>query len=206
MNFDPPAREPSRVGRLPLRLIAAASVFTALASISLLNWRDANADLVAVAGLNVRQVTVIACAVIGAGLGVLILSVTNQVAIARERTLGVVMFLIVFAVVVTWAVLAFALLIVGSLTSINSYTRVSDPSADTTLIVAAYRVGDISLSLFSGHGLEFTRSPVALPRPEEVFNPFAAGQYSLVERDGVIELSYPLRDGGVPTVVTIPSS
>lgn len=205
MDFGQPTPTPSRVARLPLRLVAATVVVVALAAISIVCWRDTRTELVLVGGLNPMQLTVIVCGIVSLGLGILVLSVTNQVAIARRRTGGVAMFLTVFVVVMLWAVLALALLIAGSLTSIHSYTRVSDPSADTTLIVAASRVGDISLSLYSGQGLEFTHVSVALPAPEGAFNPFAAGQFSLVERNGAMELSYPLRDGGVPTLVTIPS-
>jgi hypothetical protein len=122
MNFDGPSRTPSRVWRLPLRIITTAAIVVALVSISIALARPANGECgvavgecTVVAGSTVRQLTVVVCGVVGFGLGTLILSVTNQVAIAHEQTAGLVMAVIVFVVVVGMCILAVVLLLAGAL-------------------------------------------------------------------------------------------
>jgi hypothetical protein len=113
MNFDGPSQSPSRAWRLPLRISTTAAIVVALVSISVALQRQADGSCVVIAGLNVRQFSVLVCGVVGYGLGTLILSVTNQVAIAREKTGGVVMAVIVFVVVMAMCLLAVVLPLLG---------------------------------------------------------------------------------------------
>jgi hypothetical protein len=115
MNFDGPSRSPSRAWRLPLRIITTGAIVVALVSISVALGRQTDGSRVIVAGMNARQLSVLVCGVVGFGLGTLVLSVTNQVAIAHEQTAGIVMAVIVFVVVVGMCILAVALLLAGAM-------------------------------------------------------------------------------------------
>jgi hypothetical protein len=210
LNFDRPDRatRPTRATpqeiRLALRTVTTVTIVVALVAISVALAKQADGDLVVVAGLNVRQLSVIVCGIVGFGLGTLVLSVTNQVAIAREQTAGIVMAVVVFVVVMGMCALAVVLLLAGSLASTTSYFRLGDSSGDDRLMVAVQTWNGNQLSLYSGDGVEFESVPVEMPPTSADFNPFASGDYTLSKRNGALELRYPVTPGGQHTVVTIP--
>jgi multisubunit Na+/H+ antiporter MnhC subunit len=166
----------------------------------------ANDRLLFIEGLAGIQLITVGVAVATVGLGVF--AISKAVASSRTHEDGGTRAVVatVVLVVVTWLVVGFPLGIMMLFSTLTTYTRLSDVSGHENLVVASSHWDGVNLSLYQVDGLFLDDVSTVMPNPTDNFNPITAGEYTLVEWDGALVLTYPRSTGSVdhPARVVVP--
>jgi hypothetical protein len=206
LTFVPPQPSPApSTARTWMLLAVVVGLLTTCAGLAALS----HDRLLYVAGLSEGELVMWGVALTALSLGALALSRSIEVSrtfLLRDSSKIVST---VFLVLCAWFIVGLPVLLVVAFAGGAAYTRLPDVPEHKGVVVRESTSwdGDSTTTVYRGDEPFFTAVLTTMPATTFGYAPIAAGEYTLVERDGLLVLSYPqsvhIDDYGA--VVVLPS-